>query len=127
MGTVLIIDDSKFALNRTVEMFGRIPELANYDVLTVADNTEYQAFINDKNAPVIDFAFVDYNMPFCNGLDAIAQLEAKYPACHLVLLTATSAFITGSKEVPDGVILIQKPATVEKLTDAVLKLTGKAA
>lgn len=73
--------------------------------------------INDVKG-AFDIIFLDFNMPEMNGLELAEKLNEYYPNEKIVMLTATSAFATRSKSLPEGMRLIQKPLSVDKLKEA---------
>jgi two-component SAPR family response regulator len=65
-----------------------------------------------------DLVLLDFNMPEMNGLELAKKIRSNIPNENIVLLTATSAFATHSQEIPEGMHLIQKPISSDKLREA---------
>lgn len=112
MVSVLLVDDSKFSCKRQAEMLREVnPE---FEVEMRFLPSEVITIVNEDDRN-FDLIFLDFNMPEYNGLELAEILKDKIPYEKMVLITATSAFTTKSKELPEGMRIIQKPLSIEKL------------
>lgn len=115
MTTILLVDDSKFTCNRTIEMLRSID--ASLQIVTAYLPSKAMELIADKKQR-FDLAIIDFNMPEMSGLDLAEKIKDVIPYENIVLLTASSAFSTHSQTIPDGMHFCQKPVSEEKLRDA---------
>ncbi len=115
MTTILLVDDSKFTCNRTIEMLHSI----DASLQIVAAHLPSKALeILAANDQQFDLAILDFNMPEMSGLELAEKIRDVIPYDRIVLLTASSAFSTRSQTIPDGMHFCQKPVNEDKLRDA---------
>ncbi|SMF04845.1 response regulator [Pseudobacteriovorax antillogorgiicola] len=112
MKSVLLIDDSKFSCKREGEMIQNFH--SGVDVTLAYLPSDAIRLIRDEGK-IFDLIFLDFNMPEMNGLQLLDELKDHVDLAKVILLTATSAFATKSQTLPEGVRLIQKPLSIEKL------------
>lgn len=112
MTTVLLVDDSKFTCNRTIEMLREIDP----DVNVIPAYLPSKALeLVQSQGSTYDLAIIDFNMPEMNGLELAEKIRAIIPYERIVILTASSAFTTHSQTIPEGMHFCQKPVNEEKL------------
>jgi two-component SAPR family response regulator len=112
MTTVLLVDDSKFTCNRTIEMLREIDP----DVNVVPAYLPSKALeLVQAQGATFDLAIIDFNMPEMNGLELAEKIRSIIPYERIVILTASSAFTTHSQTIPEGMHFCQKPVNEEKL------------
>ena len=114
---VMLVDDSKFSCKREGEMLQEVNK--NFDLTLAFLPSEALKLIKDEGKK-FQLIFLDFNMPEMNGLELAEQLKDYISYEKIILLTATSAFATKSKMLPEGMRLVQKPLSVEKLREALL-------
>lgn len=112
MTTVLLVDDSKFTCNRTIEMLREIDPDVN--VIPAYLPSKALELVQSQGASY-DLAIIDFNMPEMNGLELAEKIRAIIPYERIVILTASSAFTTHSQTIPEGMHFCQKPVNEEKL------------
>lgn len=112
MTTVLLVDDSKFTCNRTIEMLREIDPDIN--VIPAYLPSKALELVESQGASY-DLAIIDFNMPEMNGLELAEKIRTIIPYERIVILTASSAFTTHSQTIPDGMHFCQKPVNEEKL------------
>ncbi len=117
MTTILLVDDSKISCKRAKEMLLSIDPSLN---ILVAFLPSQALEIVDQGGQPIDLAILDYNMPEMDGLELAEKLQSQIPYENIVMLTASSAFITHAQAIPDRMHLIQKPINEDKLSEALL-------
>lgn len=127
MTKILIVDDSKFACNKFKEMISQVSSkmsskiVGDFDIQTVNSSREAEKWIC-SDSKSFDIIFLDYNMPELNGLELASVISKKSPTTKIVMLTATSAFATGSQKVPEYILLMQKPPTSMMFEELFVKL-----
>ncbi len=89
---------------------------AGFDVTTFHDPLPAIQFALESEPHVV---ITDYAMPNMNGLELAAWLQARYPACKLVILSGQAS--TVAEQPANGLkfILLQKPAHPVTLIDAI--------
>jgi two-component system chemotaxis response regulator CheY len=112
MTTVLLVDDSKFTCNRTIEMLRDIDPDVN--VIPAYLPSKALELVQTQGANY-DLAIIDFNMPEMNGLELAEKIRSIIPYERIVILTASSAFTTHSQTIPEGMHFCQKPVNEEKL------------
>ncbi len=115
MTTILLVDDSKFTCNRTIEMLRSIDSSLQIVAVYIPSKALEILSANEKH---FDLAIVDFNMPEMSGLELAEKIKDVIPYERIVLLTASSAFSTRSQTIPDGMHFCQKPVNEDKLRDA---------
>jgi two-component SAPR family response regulator len=112
MTTILLVDDSKFTCNRTIEMLREIDPDVN--VIPVYLPSKALELVQSQGS-TYDLAIIDFNMPEMNGLELAEKIRSIIPYDRIVILTASSAFTTHSQTIPEGMHFCQKPVNEEKL------------
>lgn len=108
---VLIIDDSKFACRCLKDALEKVDKELLVETLT--DSKEALDLI--KQDPTrFNFLVVDFNMPNLNGIELFQEIRKVSTSLPVVMLTASSAFETGAREIPEELKIIGKPITEEK-------------
>lgn len=115
MTTILLVDDSKFTCNRTIEMLRNID--ASLQIVAAYLPSKALELITAQDHH-FDLAIIDFNMPEMSGLELAEKIRSAIPYENIVLLTASSAFSTHSQTIPDGMHFYQKPVSEDKLRDA---------
>ncbi len=115
MTTILLVDDSKFTCNRTIEMLRSIDSSLQIVAAYLPSKALEILAANDQH---FDLAIVDFNMPEMSGLELAEKIKDVIPYERIVLLTASSAFSTRSQTIPAGMHFCQKPVNEDKLRDA---------
>lgn len=111
---VLIVDDSRFALNRLNESIRTTKP--DCEVIMATSGAEALKMVSESSSP-IQLAILDYNMPGMNGIDLIQQLKNHISLENIVILSANASFMTGETPVPEQVRYIKKPISPEKLAE----------
>ena len=115
MTKVLLVDDSKFSCRRAEEMLLSLDPSLEISAVNLPSEAQQLVFEQGRK---FDLAILDFNMPEMNGLELAASLQSHLSYGRIVILTATSAFATHSQSIPEGMHLIQKPISPEKLKAA---------
>ncbi|MBO7334767.1 MAG: response regulator [Lachnospiraceae bacterium] len=111
---VLVVDDSPVLLRNVKEMLGN-----RYDVMLAPSGPKALSMMGKKCPDVV---LLDYEMPECDGKETFKMIRDKEEFAHVLIV-----FLTGNDSAdhigtiqsldPDGYVI--KPASVEKLTDAI--------
>ncbi len=120
MTKMLIVDDSKFALNMLSGIVLKVT--GDMEVFSYRDAPEaLELVVTGELAP--DCAIVDYNMPEINGLEVIGKLLEYMPASRIALLTSDGAFLEdGGLKPPEGTLFLSKPITEDKLKSLISQM-----
>ena len=114
MTKVLLVDDSKFSCKREAEMLKEFNP--NFEIDLVYLPSAAIEMVHEKKHGYA-LLFLDFNMPEMNGLELAERLKEDIHNSQVILLTATSAFATKAQTLPEGMRLIQKPLSLEKLKE----------
>lgn len=104
----IVIDDEQLALESMARMLKR---------MGVEVAASYQNPLEALKAelwPDMDAAFVDISMPGMNGIELAARLQSKYPALHIVFVTAFDQYAVKAFEIAAADYLI-KPVRAARL------------
>jgi hypothetical protein len=114
--TILVVDDDPDVLSLAVDIL----EMARYTVLSTADPRHALSLVRTHAEP-IHLLLTDVVMPFMNGLQLAAEVQALRPEVKILLMSAYR-----TKEIDDyrmrlGLrgLFLDKPFTVVGLTGAV--------
>jgi two-component system response regulator AtoC len=80
--SILVVDDETAFLH---SMRFSLRSQGYMDVVTIADPLQVSALLGQRS---FDLAFLDINMPGCNGLDLLVQIKEKSPSTECMMLTA---------------------------------------
>jgi two-component system cell cycle sensor histidine kinase/response regulator CckA len=109
MATILVVDDDE-SIRRLVST---TLESAGNRVIVAANGAEavavYRSYANQ-----IDLVVTDVNMPVMDGVQEILRIRMTNPAAKVICMTSDSA-----DRCPEGVVLLSKPFSLEKLLQAV--------
>ena len=114
--TILVVDDHPDVLSLVVDIL----EMARYTVLSTADPRHALALVR-THAESINLLLTDVEMPFMNGLQLAAEVQALRPEVKILLMSAHR-----TKEIDDyrmrlGLrgLFLDKPFTAVGLTGTV--------
>jgi DNA-binding NtrC family response regulator len=117
--TILVVDDDPEVLSLAVDIL----EMARHTVLSTADPRHALRLVRTYAEP-IHLLLTDVEMPFMNGLQLAAEVQALRPEVKIILMSAYR-----TKEIDDyrmrlGLrgLFLDKPFTVAGLTRAVRSL-----
>ncbi|MBW2980073.1 PAS domain S-box protein [Candidatus Woesearchaeota archaeon] len=116
-GRILIVDDEKIIrhfLSQSLENLG-------YNVVCVADGKQAIDYYGEHQDEV-DLVLLDLTMPVMSGVDCFHELKRINPNVRALLSTGHSAEGVASEL---GLEYLQKPYTVEDISEAVAKTLGK--
>ncbi len=118
MSKILVIDDSRLA---SALLKSAIQEYNSSLEVTLAKNGEEALAVikNDSNFALI---ICDYNMPGMNGLELAEKLKDYLSYDKMAMCSANAAFQTGKLKTPDGMHLVTKPVTKDKLIPVFQKI-----
>ena len=109
MAVILVVDDDEGVrglVSITLESVGN-------RILTAANGEEAVA-IYRSYADQIDVVVTDMNMPVMDGVQEILRIRMTNPGAKFICMTGDSADCC-----PEGVVLLSKPFSIEKLLQAV--------
>ncbi|MBF0300589.1 MAG: response regulator [Oligoflexia bacterium] len=109
---IMIIDDSQFSINRTMDAIKKVTN--DFDLQSSKVPSEVVEKILLKKE-IIDYLIIDQSMPKLNGLDFIDRVKKLIPASSIMLLSASAGFATGLFHVPEGIHFVEKPVSSEKI------------
>ncbi len=121
--TVLLVEDQEpvLALGR------RILERCGYTVLTAAGPQE-AIELHRRHAGKIDLLVTDVIMPVMNGRDLCARLQEERPGLGCLFMSGyTADVILHHGIVDEGIEFIQKPFTIESLSEKVRRVLDRRA
>ncbi|HLO75574.1 MAG TPA: response regulator [Magnetospirillum sp.] len=112
---ILIVDDSRFSrLSLRAAIVGKFPD---WYICEAADGAEALRIAEEM---MLDFVFLDYNMPGDDGLTVGRKLKQRQPAARLAMVTANVQEAVAEEVRNAGIEFICKPirpdAIVEFLT-----------
>src|SRR6516225_10553698 len=109
MAVILVVDDDE-SVRRLVST---TLQLAGNRILTAANGEEAVA-IYRSYADQINVVVTDMNMPVMDGVQEILRIRMTNPGAKVICMTGDSA-----DRCPEGVALLSKPFSIEKLVKAV--------
>jgi len=109
MAAILVVDDDKSIQGLVSTML----EAEGHRVLTAANGAEAVA-VYRSYAGQIDLVVTDMNMPVMDGVEEIVRIRMTNPAAKVICMTGDS-----EDRCPEGVMLLSKPFSVERLFQAV--------
>ncbi len=117
---VLVVDDETI----TAEMISKVLALDQHEVETAASGEDaLLAFQRSK----FDLIIVDYQMARMKGDEVAAAIKARAPRQPILLITGYGEALRLDGSFPLAVDkVIMKPLDVQKLLDAVRRLTAKS-
>jgi CheY-like chemotaxis protein len=99
-------------------------EMHGYQVDEVNDGLEAIGLL-DVEAPRLDLAVLDYDMPLLSGLEVLQSLRAMQPGVRAILCVATRDALLADA-LPEGTAFLEKPCTLLGLAEAMDKVFGVA-
>jgi two-component system chemotaxis response regulator CheY len=120
MAKVMIVDDSKFILNRLQKL------LSERGYQTVMAENGVQA-VETYSTDRPDVVLMDITMPKMNGMDALAKIRLLDPAARVIMLTALDQQLIATRAVHLGASdFLVKPVLPGKLLTALKKALGES-
>lgn len=116
-GRILVIDDEARILSLIAEAL-RMPE---GKLVTLQDSTQFESALNDGP---FDAVLCDFKMPGRDGLSLLRELRAGHPdlAQRFVLMTGNLADADRAAAELEGVPLLEKPFTLDRLREVLNQL-----
>jgi len=117
--TILVVDDDPNVLSVAVDIL----EMARYTVLSTVDPRLALPLVRTHAKP-IHLLLTDVVMPFMNGLQLAAEVQALRPKVKILLMSAYRTKEIDDYEMRLGLrgLFLNKPFTVVALTEAVRSL-----
>jgi CheY-like chemotaxis protein len=109
MAVILVVDDDKSVCG----LVSTTLKSAGNRILTAADGAEAVA-IYCSYPNQIDVVVTDVNMPVMDGIQEILRIRMTNPEAKVICMTDDSA-----DRCPEGVVVLSKPFSIEKLLQAV--------
>lgn len=116
--TAIVVDDS---LSMRLEASRMLKELGFATVLTAEDGNEALKILN--SGEVVDFLLTDLNMPTCDGIELLNEIEKRYAGrlYAAVMSSLDSSLLSSVKEIAENSDLeligtLPKPITLELLS-----------
>ncbi len=97
MPSILIADDHELVRDTIAAYLGQTEGFTVH----VASNLDEAAGIL-RNAPDIDLAILDYEMPGMNGLEGLRELRARYPSTKTALMSGVTSKETAARALDFG-------------------------
>jgi two-component system cell cycle sensor histidine kinase/response regulator CckA len=113
-GTVLVAEDEPVVRDLILTTLRR----AGYQAVAVADGRKAMELIG-REGEAIDVLVSDVIMPHVGGLELVDQVRAVRPDLPIILISGYSLKLPPAGTVGEGVILLQKPFTAQRLTEAI--------
>ncbi len=110
--TILVAEDDTGVRGFLVTVLER----KGYHVLAARDGNEAMAILED-NSIAIDAVVSDVDMPGASGLEVISFARGRRPGIGIILASGTSLWT--AEQVASGVLLLQKPFTIDQVLDAI--------
>lgn len=113
---ILLVEDEPIALDRLIEIVGKVVTDAD-----IAAFTTGQAALEHVRRHSIDIAFLDIELGPMNGIALAKQIKAKQPLCNIIFCTGyneymADAFYLGASD------YLFKPVTEKRMEHALLNL-----
>jgi CheY-like chemotaxis protein len=112
VATILVADDEP-AIRGLLEI---VLKQAGHEVMTACNGLEAVALFRSYSKK-IDLLMCDLMMPTMNGHEAIRRIRESSPKAKIICMTGYS-----DQEIPQGVLLLQKPFQVPAVLEAVNSL-----
>jgi CheY-like chemotaxis protein len=91
---------------------------AGYQVLAATDGRRAIELL-DADDEAIDLLVSDVVMPHIGGIELVDLARARRPSLPIILISGYSADLLDRDAVREGVALLQKPFTAQRLTEVV--------
>jgi CheY-like chemotaxis protein len=91
---------------------------AGYQVLAATDGRRAIELL-DADDEAIDLLVSDVVMPHIGGIELVDLARARRPSLPIILISGYSADLLDRDAVREGVTLLQKPFTAQRLTEVV--------
>ena len=111
----IVVDDEKRAIDNLVRM------LRAHNVDIVATYTDPRTLLAQLNDVRADVAFLDIEMPFCNGVSLAEQLQKAWPDVAVVFVSAYDAYAVSAFEL-EATDYLLKPILPERLEQTMHRL-----
>lgn len=112
-GTILIVDDEATVLH----FFQKALQRTGFTVTTAASGEAALDWIGQQE---FDLALLDLQLQTMSGLDVMEQLQQKWPATPVIIITAHASLDTAVQALRQGVHdYLIKPCSVEDLQNSV--------
>lgn len=109
---ILIVDDSRFSrLSLRAIVADKFPE---WYICEAANGAEALAIVDEM---MLDFVFLDYNMPGDDGLTVGRAIHARQPDARLAMVTANVQGALADEVRAAGIAFIGKPIRAEAIVD----------
>ena len=119
MGHVVMENRNGLAVETLQEVIREMLEASGYKVLLASNGEEALALAREREGP-IDPLLTDVVMPKLGGRDLAKLLSASRSSIRVVYMSGyTSGAISQHGVLADGVVLLEKPFTGDKLARAV--------
>jgi CheY-like chemotaxis protein len=106
MAVILVVDDDEMIRG----LVSTVLKSAGHQIVTAANGAEgvavYRSFTSQ-----IDLVITDISMPVMDGVQEILRIRMTNPNARIICMTGDSA-----DRCPEGVVLLNKPFSVEKLS-----------
>ncbi len=116
---VLVVDDESLVLNVTRELLTR----TGHSVST-APSGEAALTILESSPVAFDVALIDLRMPGIGGLETMRRARRINPGLPVVIVSGNVFDAPSEATLPEGVVLLPKPFTVQQLTAAIGQAVG---
>jgi CheY-like chemotaxis protein len=116
---VLVVDDESLVLNVTRELLTR----TGHSVST-ASSGETALTILESSPGAFDVALIDLRMPGIGGLETMRRARRINPGLPIVIVSGNVFDAPSEATMPEGVVLLPKPFTVQQLTGAIGQALG---
>ena len=120
MAKVMIVDDSRFVLNRLEKLLTE----QGYQTILAEDGVQA---VETYPATRPDVVLMDITMPKMNGLDALAEICHQDPTAKVIMLTALDQQVIATRAIHLGASdFLVKPVLLDKLLRALQKAMGES-
>jgi PAS domain S-box-containing protein len=119
-GTVLVAEDEPVVRDLILTTLRR----AGYQAVAVADGRKAMELIG-REGEAIDVLVSDVIMPHVGGLELVDQVRAVRPDLPIILISGYSLKLPPAGTIGEGVVLLQKPFTAQRLTEAIRQAMGR--
>jgi DNA-binding NtrC family response regulator len=113
--TALVVDDEALLRAYLADLL----EDDGFEVLE-ADSAEAALRILESRADEIALLFSDIRMPGMSGIDLLKAVQQRWP--HIRLILSSGDHRLHDDEVPDHGLFVPKPASPERITEAVRRV-----
>jgi PAS domain S-box-containing protein len=119
-GTILVAEDEPVVRDLILATLHR----SGYKAIAAADGRRAMELIA-REGEAFDVLVSDVIMPHVGGLELVEQVRAVRPDLPIILISGYSVKLPPAGSIGEGVTMLQKPFTAQRLTEAIRQAMGR--